>query len=376
MGSEPKEYQRTTNRQNVPAIDYATGEPSILLEPQRTNLEIHSSNFADTGWAKTNCSVNSNLILAPDGTMSADEMVENSSNTQHYIQRIVSTTNGLAYTVSVFAKQGTGSRFLKLSGLGLNAVSEAPIFNLINGTVTIPSTTAIFKSASIEPYNNGWYRCICSIVSNGTGSPAFEFTTTNTAHGTTTYVGDGVSSIYLWGAQLEAGSYATSYIPTTTATVTRIADNINTLTDAASLIGQTEGFIFVEATLTNQESSGGVIVELSDGTVSNMINLIQNSAGRLQAGITVSNTGIFLALRENTFQHFKVVFAYKNGEIFVCYNGSIIRTETDVFGSFNLNRISIGRRYNNTLILNGNIHNVMIGSQSITKAEAIALTTL
>jgi hypothetical protein len=233
---------------NTPRFDYdpvTLAPKGLLIEEQRTNLLTYSEQFDDAAWTKTRSSITANAILSPDGTQDADKLVEDStaSNT-HQIQRSVSYTSGTTYTRTLYAKAGerTGFRFQFPSSAftsGLNAY-----FDLSNGTVASVTSPA---TASITSVGNGWYRCTATATATATASGT-EISCGLTISGTNpTYSGDGTSGLYIWGAQLEAGAFATSYIPTVASQVTRSSDSaVMTGTNFTSWYVQNDGTFFAE----------------------------------------------------------------------------------------------------------------------------------
>ena len=103
-GDQPKEYLKTTDRLDIPRIDYTNGEPSILLEPSRTNSFDYSQDFSDTYWDKVGVTIGSNVATSPEGITNAFKIKENSGGTYHNINWDGSVTSGTDYTVSVFLK--------------------------------------------------------------------------------------------------------------------------------------------------------------------------------------------------------------------------------------------------------------------------------
>ena len=201
---------------NVPRLDYTDSScPALLLEPQRTNLITQSEYFGDSYWVKTNVSITSNSAVSPSGITNAAKLTEDATNAQHKIYSgIITAVAGDRYTQSFFAKSAERN-WVYLE----HEANPLAWFNLSNGTIgaTYNNYNA---SASIQDYGNGWYRCIVSYDANDTTSRAYIGVTN--ADNTSTYLGDGSSGAYIWGAQVEAGSYATSYIPTYGSSVTRV----------------------------------------------------------------------------------------------------------------------------------------------------------
>ena len=184
--------------------------PSIWCQPAATNLVTYSEEFDNAAWTKTNATITANDTTAPDGTLTADKIVEDSStSTHHIIDNVTVTANPM--TVTVFAKAAERDK------IGIYPYSSAAgaKFNLSDGTV-ISASGGI--TASIDEYANGWYRCRATITAPGTAAGGLIYVLD--ASGNASYAGDGSSGLYVWGAVTEQSSYPTSYIPTSGATAT------------------------------------------------------------------------------------------------------------------------------------------------------------
>lgn len=172
------------------------------------NLLLQSQTFDASSWTKTRSSVTANVAVAPDGTMTADKLVEDSTaSATHLTFQGATVTTGLTYTYSVYAKGGERSivRLLSLTA-GFSADAH---FNLSTGTVL--STTS--GTSAIQSVGNGWYRC--SVTNTATSSVSIGFALYLVQPGpVSAYTGDGVSGLFLWGAQLETNPSASLYIST------------------------------------------------------------------------------------------------------------------------------------------------------------------
>jgi hypothetical protein len=236
---------------NVARFDHnpITGESlGLLIEEQRTNLLVQSEDFSTT-WTATRASVTTNTVIAPDGTLTADKLIDdNTASNSHFINQTFTVSANTTYAITCYAKAGEGNRFLRLASSGASnwLLGYAARFDLVNGVIF--STTT--GTASITAIGNGWYRCslLLTTVASPPGGAGVLIQMTDTT-GATNYTGDGYSGIYIWGAQLEAGAFATSYIPTVASQVTRSAD-------AASMTGTNfsswyradhEGSVYVES---------------------------------------------------------------------------------------------------------------------------------
>lgn len=245
VGSDGLIKTATTNEarfQYDPITKVGTG---LLVENAATNLLTYSEQFDNAAWFKNNASISANLATAPDGALTADKIIENTANSQHAIIVGNLLTNSVQYTSSVFLKSAGRSivlvGFVKDDG---NFVGR--YFNLANGTSTDRFGTP--DAWSITSYGNGWYRCSVTITNTPTGS-SDSFGIYMVDAGTNfTYTGNGTSGVYVWGAQVETGSTATSYIPTTTAAITRAADVITGSGLVYSNVAETDYSVWSSAT--------------------------------------------------------------------------------------------------------------------------------
>ena len=308
---------------NVPRLDYLNAScPSLLVEQQRTNIQIKSEDFSNAIYLPIGVTVTTNTTVAPDGNTTADRITEDSSTGFHTIDILNPPASAGTHTVSVFVKANGRTKFQILGFFSLTGNVD---FNLTTGTAT---TTAPALNGKIENYGNGWFRCQATFTDLTGVNAQILFNILNNA-GNNNYTGDGTSGLIFWGAQIELGTYATSYIPTTTATVTRNADDISK-TGISSLIGQTEGTLFAE--ISAQVSTDNNWFQILDGTSNNLV-LIGLSADKIRAFIRFGATTIF---DSNTFVltngvSYKAAIAYKNGDMVFYINGAQILTSSASF---------------------------------------------
>jgi hypothetical protein len=273
---------------NSPRFDFdpISGESlGLLVEEQRTNLLLRSEEFDNSYWGKTRASIVPNVIIAPDGTLTADKLVENTEFGPHHVNRIpFSFTNGVSYTLSGYYKAAERTRIIMQ--LGNNGApfpsggAHAGSFDLATGLVIAAGTS--LTSATIAPVGDGWYRCSITAVAQATATDtifvAFLVESTNTF----SYAGDGTSGIYIWGAQLEQGSFPTSYIPTTTSTVTRTADNASiTGSNFSDFYNPSEGTIYTVFRKSLGTQTNQYPFAISDNTVNNRFTLFTSGSSTL-----------------------------------------------------------------------------------------------
>ena len=204
---------------NAPRLDYSGGAtcPSLLLEPQRTNLVKQSEYFGSYSYV-TRITRQENYGTSPGGLTNSTAIFNSALYGAHNIAAdAVSFTSGTTYTFSVFVKAGTLSK-IQLSII--NAISTKVDFDLLAGTAT-------GTGASIENYGNGWYRCVYTIAATSTTTNGRAWVGLLNNDGASNYLGSTSEYIELYGFQVEEASYPTSYIPTNGSTQTRPADSFN-----------------------------------------------------------------------------------------------------------------------------------------------------
>jgi len=183
------------------------------------NLLTYSEQFDNASWLKNNYNVTANVTTAPDGTLTADKLIAVNASTYHDLYKAPSLGSN-TYTLSIFAKAAEQS-FIQVR-IDDGTLTRVAMFNLSTGSV---SSSSNVTSSTITSYLNGWYRCSITVTTNIINVVFNSFPTSSNA----TYSGDGVSGIYIWGAQFEYGSVATDYTSTTTTAISRVlASTTNT----------------------------------------------------------------------------------------------------------------------------------------------------
>jgi hypothetical protein len=305
---------------NVPRLSYMYGScPAVLAEPQRTNLNLYSDDFGNAYWSKFQASVTTNVTTSPDGATNADKLIEDSTTNFHsvFINTAFSVSIGQAYSRSVYAK-ADGRNWISL--LINDSTQYRAFFDLQNGVVGNVSSGI---TATIQSVGNGWYRCQVTRTSASTSftSMAVELASAN---GTGSYTGNGTSGVFVYGAQLEAGAYPTTYIPTTSATATRVADSFsrsNIYTNG--LITASGGTWFVELrgneirTVTTEIVSAGLELGNSAGNAT--------EAFKFRRGGGTSRVNIWKVVGGTPSQIYELITS--TAKIAIKWNG----TTADVF---------------------------------------------
>ncbi|CAB4216912.1 hypothetical protein UFOVP1590_16 [uncultured Caudovirales phage] len=338
-------------------------------EPAATNKQIQSQ-FA-SGWSVGSASQTINNAIAPDGTLTACLVtsVGASSNASHYATATTAQGAG-SVTDSVFIKAGSSSWVAVIcSDLGAN--SNGKYFNLGSGTVggntgLVNGANVTAPSGVITPMANGWYRCQLTV------------TVTAASYSMAIYVVDGDNSLsvtagktlYDWGAQSEAGSVATSYIPTTTGSVTRAADVLTY--PLAENIDGTQGWCYAEVSVPIPTLT---TVSTVIGSAGGYPLYIDSSSKKysLYDGATES---IFSAAQTFPINSIQKVSSFWGGSK---SNGSlngVLGTEANFDGDIGLSgTLTIGCLAAGTSVLKGTIRNVRVGLRKLSNSEDQAITT-
>lgn len=361
-----------TDDTDIPRIDYTSGQGALLLEPQRTNLITYSEDF--TGWGFTSASKSlDNSIVSPDGGSGVQKLTAASGDSFHFAS-INATLSG-KQSFSVFLKKGTvsqASMFLSESG------NNGGIFDLENGLVE--SVTGLNVVGEIINYGNGWFRCILNHTSTNDLSNSVRIGINNGALNSFNAVGD--EAIYIWGAQVEAGSYATSYIVSNSgSTTTRSADVANN-SGNADLINSTEGVLYAEFSALADDQSYRYIT-LSDGTNSNYVIIrYYNIANKISAfientlGVQGSTSHSFSPSETITDFH-KVAFKWKANDFALWIDGTEVSTQSSgtTFSSNVLNKLQFNEGDGSGNNFYGKTKALAVFKEALTDAELESLTS-
>ena len=352
----------------VPRIDYTGGGcGKLLLEPQRTNLALESNTLSTAPNVVDSSTTTANVYVSPDGTQNAMRFTETTANDRHGFYQYYTVTTQ-AYTASIFTKQ-TGRRYISLS-TDMTGTQVNSFFDLQTESVL---TSGSGHTCSVENYGNGWLRLIVSF----TASAGFHFVIWGGSPNgiTNSYAGSTSISQTFYGSQVEAGSYATSYIPTTTTAVTRVGDNASK-SGISSLIGQTEGTLFIDMVPTNVSGQGRYMNLYNGANNNNGWNAIisqgttPNTFRFYGDGFDFSGGACLFGVRV------KVALAYKNGVLTSAYvNGASVGT---------LTAVTTGKSYDTLTLGEGpfgvagscNVNESIIFPTALTNAELATLTTI
>jgi hypothetical protein len=347
---------------NVPRLDYLNAScPSLLLEPQRTNLFTNSETFDSANWTKSGATITANVAVSPDGYTNAD------LQTGGEIYQQKTQPNATACTMSVFVKKDTAAsatiRYIdNVSGF----VGGGITYTYATNAITILQSANASVSGEAISYGNGWYRLILKY--------------TSAASVTFNYQGIQAGGSFIYGAQFEtSAAYATSYIPTTSAAVTRNADEIYK-TGISSLINSTEGVLFVETKGFFDAQPYSTYIQLSkngESVFDNSLVLQHRNNGYLRVYVNGSaTTNLNFNIDIDFTQNHKIAVLYKLNGYKLFIDGvaqSLFGTPTQTVFS-GLDNLSFDLRGSNSW--NAKIKNLIVFPSALSDTELTELTTL
>jgi len=330
---------------DVPRFDHnpTTGESlGLLVEEQRTNLLLRSEEFDNASWVNQNTTETIDAsISTPTGGSNAYRLIDNSSNVSHNIYQTTTVAGGTAATLSVYAKQAT-LRYIRLSTTASATDYAIADFDLQTGTVTQTGNgaTGTVSNATAQSIGNGWIRCSAVFSTSGANrTTGFHTLDSGTmpisGFGVSPYIGVG-GYVHIWGAQLETGTFLTSYIPTTAAAATRNAD-VASITGAnfSSWYNQTEGTLLCNAKdAIVFPSSLRHYADLTPNSLAYSISIVQSNAGytgpgqNIVAGVYNLSLQAAIDLNAQTAEALRVAIAYKANDVSASRNGVLGTPDT------------------------------------------------
>jgi hypothetical protein len=341
---------------NVPRLQYPVGGgcPSWLFEPQATNLFNASQVDDNINWISVGSSKVFNSIQSPRSGFLATKLVEDTANSEHIMLALNTGGSNATHTVSFYAKTNGRNISVLNNGGGTSLICN---FDLTAGT----GSGSGFVSITNE--GNGWWFCVCqynpSISTYNIQLRLLDGTTAS-------YLGDGVSGAYVWGTQFELGSVATSPIITSGSAVTRL-DDVANKTGISSLIGQTEGTLYIDLIGTyDRQTTSKTAVALTGGAANVRLDFYAGSFNLIALGIDVGAAF-------TSGQQYKVALVYANTSLKWFINGALYNSYTvtpSTFSAISLGSIASVNQPNTT------IKDCILYTTALTDSEAIELTTL
>ena len=367
IGSTAKPYFPTTDRLNVPRLTYQNGGggcPSLLLEKQSTNSLLYSEQFDNAGWTKTTgTTITANSTTSPDGTQNAETLTVGTTIFSGIYQIFTTSTN--PWTTSIFVKKGTKD-FIYLFDPSTHRYAW---FNLNTGAVGQKTAST---EAEIISVGNGWYRISVTASVTGNANHYFQLGLSD-ADGSFTPSSSGTA--FIWGAQAEASSYPTSYIPTTSSSATRVVDQSQTAL-GSSIIGQSEGVLFLDVDFSPYgtgvyNNPQTILIRNGSSYATYLYIASQGITGQIVASIVSSGLFIYLTSSQTLPNRFKCALAYKSGDTVFYVNGNLAGTSTTTFSPLTLNDLRLNHDEGSL-----KINEVAIFKTRLTNAELASLTTI
>ena len=329
---------------HVPRLNYDLYQgkpkqcPSLLLEPSSTNLIPFSEDFSQ--WTKSGLSLVSDATISPNGTLNTDKLVEDTSTALHYCLHTFSVTSGVAYTYSIIAKYN--GRLLQLSSSTAFPSSHIN-YDLQNGTLVVGSGAA---TGTIEELTNGYYRCTYTDVANSTSAAGLIIpllSNSLSAPKNISYTGDGSSGIYIWGAQLEQQSYATSYIPTNGSTETRNAEECEDAGNSGTF-NDSEGVLMAE--ISALADDGNIKhISLSDSSTNNRIIIAIDEYNDVRFYYQGTGGSVLVSFSNQSLLNSKILIKYKSTDFSYWINGFEVGVNTSAISFSGLDNISFNNPY-------------------------------
>ena len=371
-----------------PRVDYKDdSKGALLLEPSRTNLVTYSEDFSQSAWTKGNSTITSDTLISLSGILNGSTLTDNTANGIHRLRDSVSLSASTDYGLSIFAKKGTLSNIQLALINTANSNTASRVFDLENGILGESITSGgTLQDSKITDYGNGWYRCeITAQLGSTPNTYQITLATQSSGNSTTgeqvTYDGDGNGNVHLWGAQLEEGSYPTSYIPTQGSAVTRLAESCNNGGNE-QVINSTEGVLYFEGSVLDISTPNSWIsVSQNSSYNNNQFNLrfVANS-NLIQAVSRANGLGqdvvLQYTLSDKTTIN-KIAIKYKLNDWALWVNGIEVDTETSsvAFTSNSLDVLDFDRG-NNSNKFYGNTKDLRVYNTALTDQELQALTTI
>ena len=369
IGSIDNVSVKEVTRDNVPRIDYTGGGcPHILAEPQRTNLFEYSESFNNIQWSRSSVTVVDNSSQSPDGTNNASLLYPSSSGDFRYMHNSTTASSSI-YTMSAFVKaSGKNVVWFYINSSSQNGFIY---YNLSDQTTQVVAGSVGTPTGTIISYGNDWYK-----ISFTTGT-AFTLGSgsgigVSDVKGNSAVTANGTDGVLVWGLQLEEGSYATSYIPTSGSTVTRNQD-IFTRDGIGSLINSTEGVLFAEiAALANDVTNRSIC--LSDGTSVNRI-LFRYEGSNIIRAFVLSGGTIYVnfTFTHNNINNLKFAIKWKVNDFAFWVNGNEVLTDASGNAPIGLNRLALDNG-SGTQDFYGKVKQLQVYDTALTDEQLLQLT--
>jgi hypothetical protein len=369
-GTQALNYLPTTDRLDIARVDYSLGQANLLLEPQRTNLALFSEQFDNATWNKNALNTTINSTTSPSGLINADTITSDGTSASHLVSQIISFTTGTSYAATFYVKKSTNN-FVQIYSFNATGGQFAN-FDINSGAVgSVGTTFGSNPTSSITNVGNGWYRCSMIFTTAATASSGFGIAIVSSNSATRIEANTLTTSIFIWGAQLELGAYATSYIPSTSTSVTRNADVISRSNIFTNGYVTSAGGTWVvdfrnNIPLIRQANGGLTLYDNASQNYFNFYHPVSSSRIIIAKAVSGSFTNIYTTLTDIV----KIAIKWNGSTADVFVNGVKVVTATAFTATALENLLFQGA--SNTF----NINSMSLYTTPLSDTECINLTTL
>ena len=373
---------------NQPRFDHdpVTKEcKGLFIEDATTNLLTYSEDFGNAVWTKAAVTISGDFTIAPDGTKSADKVIETATTAGH----VVSTTSSVTasgskkYSYSVYAK-AKEKQYLQMivTGIGLGVVNDYANFDLLNGTV---GDIGSGIDAVISHAGNGWYRCSISFIPASSGTATAYLWLINAANSSRapSTTGNGYDGLFIWGAQMEdASASSSSYVATEGATASRGYDNaVMTGANFSSWYNQEEGSVYSEFKIDQKPLTSyynNRIWALNNPSGNSLYSYIESTTGKMYHDVVYNGSLISQLQSSNPWtlnSLYRNSAGFKTNDVSVSYNSSI---DTDMSNNIpkDITYLQLGSQSSGVAPLRGHLRRFTYYPKKLTNQELQTLTAI
>ena len=319
-------------------------KPSLLLEPQRTNVILQSQDIT-TNWSRgSEPTLTSNIAVAPDGTLTADGIQANTDASFQTVRQLgISVSSNSTVSNSYFVKKETSEDAYGGFGLVFTGVSTKVFYGIVdavNGTVTI-SGSNLTGTTKVEDYGNYWRICATTTDTGSNTSLGVYHYGTLSLNGTSLSAGLG-SVRTIWGMQTELNqSYCTSYIPTNGSTQTRAAETCNGA-GTSSIFESSEGILYAEIAALANNADTLRWINLNNGATTNRVAFYyRTDENQLTYLVSSGTTQVFSTITLSSASSFiKIAAKWKANDFALWVDGVKVVTDTSGNSPVGLNQLS------------------------------------
>jgi hypothetical protein len=371
---------------NVPRLDYTDGGcPSLLLEPQSTNLIQYSEDFSQSSWAKSNILVGSLSSISPQGLYNAFNIKGNStSNVGKYVYDDSTSSTSTTYTLSGFFKKKThdfASLLMNQRTSGLGYIGQLALnIDLVNGVVNTESfaTAPTLVDSDIKYYGNGWYNVSLTATTASNGAVIRSCFGLAGDLNNFEYAGSLSDEIYAWGIELKQGSYATSYIPTFGTASTRAADVGNSTGDLSNVINSSEGVLYAEISGLSDTININEAISIQSASALNRLYIYRSGVENKYGFAVFSDGNLQCNIKSGLVdfsENVKISAKYKANDFALWVNGSQVDTDNNGNTPIGLSEVSLdGGNSSNEFY--GKVKEIRVYDEALSDTELQELTTL